>query len=58
MKGLLFSCTSYKCSFNIETGYLRMATKLLTAIGEAIEGKTISVTICHDCHEVSKSLFL
>ena len=30
-----------------------MATKVLTAIGKVIEGKTISVIICHECHEVS-----
>ena len=34
-----------------------MATKILTAISKAIEGKTISVTICHECHEVSNRYF-
>ena len=34
-------------------GYLRMAEKLPTAIGQVIEGKFVSVTICHECHDVS-----
>ena len=34
-----------------------MAMKVLTAIGKVIEGKTISVTICHECHEVSNHYF-
>ena len=30
-----------------------MAAKASTAIGEMIEGKIISVTICHECLDVS-----
>lgn len=30
-----------------------MAEKLPTAIGQVIEGKFVSVTICHECHDVS-----
>ena len=30
-----------------------MASKVPTAIGQVIEGKIISVTICHDCLDVS-----
>ena len=31
-----------------------MITKLPTAIGQVIEGKQISVTICHECCDVRK----
>ena len=30
-----------------------MVAKVQTAIGQVIEGKIISVTICHKCHNVS-----
>ena len=30
-----------------------MADKLPTAIGQVIEGKFISITICHECRDVS-----
>ena len=30
-----------------------MASKVPTAIDQVIEGKIISVTICHDCLDVS-----
>ena len=41
---------------NALTGYLRMTSKIQTAIGQIIEGKIISVTICHECHDVSSYL--
>ena len=30
-----------------------MSSKVPTAIGQVIEGKNVSVTICHECHDVS-----
>ena len=30
-----------------------MTDKLPTAIGQVIEGKFISITICHECRDVS-----
>ena len=32
-----------------------MALKVPTAIGQVIEGKNVSVTICHECHDVSNN---
>jgi len=43
---------------NVLVGYLRMVPKLQTAIGQAIEGTTISTTICHECHEVCMLKFV
>ena len=34
-----------------------MASKVSTAIGQVIEGKIISVTICHECLDVSDHYF-
>ena len=30
-----------------------MASRVPTVIGQVIEGKIVSVTICHECHDVS-----
>ena len=38
-------------------GYLRMASKVPTVIGQVIQGKVVSVTICHECLDVSKQCF-
>ena len=38
--------------------YLRMASKVQTAIGQIVEGKFISVTICHECYDVSDKYVL
>ena len=43
--------------FTINIGYLRMASKVPTAIGQVIEGKNISVTICHECLDVSNYFY-
>ena len=34
-----------------------MAEKVPTAIDEVIEGKQISVMICHECHDVCSFMF-
>ena len=34
-----------------------MTSKIQTTIGQIIEGKIISVTICHECHDVSNQCF-
>ena len=34
-----------------------MADKLPTAIGQVIEGKFVSITICHECRDVSDHYF-
>ena len=34
-----------------------MASKVPTAIGQVIEGKNISVTICHECLDVSNYFY-
>ena len=38
-------------------GYLRMASKVPTVIGQVIQGKVVSVTICHECLDVSEQYF-
>ena len=38
-------------------GYLRMATKVPTIIGQVIQGKVVSVTICHECLDVRDQCF-
>ena len=38
-------------------GYLRMASKVPTVIGQVIQGKVVSVTICHECLDVSEQCF-
>ena len=57
MKGLYYFYSPVETVKLYFSGYLRMAVKVLTAIGKVIEGKTISVTICHECHEVRNHYF-
>ena len=38
-------------------GYLRMATKVSTIIAQVIQGKVVSVTICHECLDVRDQCF-
>lgn len=35
-------------------GYLQMALKVQTVIGQIVEGNIVSVTICHECLDVRK----
>ena len=39
-------------------GYLRMASKVPTVIGQVVEGKIVSVTICHECQDVSNQCYV
>ena len=38
-------------------GYLRMASKVPNIISQVIQGKVVSVTICHECLDVSEQCF-